>query len=390
ILAATGCKDKPKPAKQPPPAATAKPPSDPAVWIARLAELPGSAPLHLQDASGVVGIAADGSLSVGKTTPDAATTLDALPGALGIAPAAPRPEVEFLDVVGNAPGLENPTDIKFAKLGHPALATGSPPPPHRLTSAFAIAHPDEVSGGVIVFADANAPAAVLVTVLSKVGGFVAVRDGKNLTALPLAIDRQPPAATRPDQRWSELRLGPTNQLEKVPAQATAVTFDELAAKVAALDSDAIDILVAPETKVGDLVRAVAQLRAAKVDAMGLGKAPAVGTPDANARGKAGPRVTAWNFSVVSVDKVDPAPLRAAFDATLERMQQCYAKQVKGKQQTAELAFVVGVNQKLGKLEANGVDAAIGKCIGEALKLASFPKSGANPVQVEARVTFSPE
>jgi len=377
LAAAAGCKSKQEPAKKTP--APQPAPTAPTAWREHLPELAdGKRALALDQASGVVAIAADGSLSLGKpgAEPLAAATpikLDGLEAALDLPPVAPRRDADFAAVEGATPGLENPTDIVFAKLGHPALSSGSPAPPHRLTSAFAIAHPNDVSGGIVVIADANAPAAVLVDVLAKVGGFVAVRSGKDLGAVPLAIDRHPPAATRPDQRWHEVQLVKT--IEKVPA------------------TDALDVLVQPQTTVQDLITAIGALRAAKVEAIGLGRAPAAGSPDAAARDYIGPRVTAWNFAVVSPEKLDAAPIRTAFDATLEPMQKCYAsalmKQAKSKRapQTAQIAFALPPGKK--PIVVDGVDAAVAKCVEDAVRAGSFttPSSAA---QVEVRLSFTPE
>jgi hypothetical protein len=377
FLSTVGCKGKQEPAKQEAPAKPAPTAADDS-WRATLPEVAtGTSQLMIDQASGVVKIAADGTVSAGAST--AATkpvALDGLAEALGLPPVAPRKESGFAAVEGNTPGLDNPTDVKFAKLGHPTLASGSPAPWKRLTTAFAIAHPNDVSGGVVVIADAGAPATALVDVLAKVGGFVAVRTGDKLGALQLAVDRAAPAAIQPDQRWAELRLD------------TPVT----PAQLAALNTDALDVLVGPATKVQDLVKVIGELRAAKVDAIGFGRAPADGSPDAAARKDTGPRVTAWNFAIGGGGQLDGAPFRAAFDGQLEAMKQCYAKALaklpKDKQaQTAQVTFAL--KEKITAVEVKGAEPAVTTCVTTGVRAAKFPPVGGQGAQAEVRISFAP-
>jgi hypothetical protein len=392
LLAAVGCKDKKQPESQPAPGA--KPASD--AWIEQLPELTtGTSQLLIRHASNVVRIAADGSISAGATPETVKTvTLDGLEAALGLVPVVPRRDTGFASVEGGTLGLENPTDIKFAKLGHPALASGYPTLPNRLTSAYAIAHPSDVSGGIIVLAEAAAPATVLVDVLAKTGGFVAVRTGKTLAALPLAIDRHPPAAIVPTHRWHELRLTKPIELGQIPSYHDVLdTLD--AAKVTELKTDAIDLLVAPETKVQDVVNGVRTLRAANIDAIGFGRAPAAGSPDAEARKRDHAWYTiAWDFAVAA-DKLDPAPLRAAFDALLEPMGSCYVSNAFSKRpktkapvlgNTVRAKFVVHANQKVDSIDVTGADAAVTKCVIDLLAAGKFPKP-ASAVQLDVRIAF---
>jgi hypothetical protein len=391
LVASIGCKDK-EPRKQAPPVPEQpKAPDRAAAWRDKLPTMTASSKLLLEYASGIVEIAADGTVSATANPAEAAkpVTLDKLAETFGLPPVPPRRDAAFAPAQGSNAGLENPTDVTFAKLGHPSLASGAPVPAKRLTTAFAVAHPADVSGGVVVLADAGAPAAVLVDVLAKVGGFVAVRKDNTLAALPLAVDRSPPAAQKPDQRWVELRLDATSQLERVPSAPIEVaSVDKLGAAFAPLSTDAVDVLVGPQTRVTDLVAAIEQLRAAKVEAIGLGRAPAANSDDDKARRVAAPRVIAWDFAIGGEGKVDVAPFRAAFDATLEPMRACFAtKKAKPAQSTAQVRFVVAETKKPTKLEVVGIDPALAPCIRNAITAATFPPAMNLPVS--ARIAFDP-
>jgi hypothetical protein len=387
LAACIGCKDKQEPGKQPPAPEQPKAPDRAAAWRDKLPAMTTSSKLLLEYASGVVEIGADGSVMATANLAEAAkpVTLDKLAETFGLPPVPPRRDTAFAPAQGSNAGLENPTDVTFAKLGHPSLASGAPVPAKRLTTAFGVAHPADVSGGVVVLADASAPAAVLVDVLAKVGGFVAVRKDKSLAALPLAIDRSPPAAQKPDQRWVELRLDATSQLERVPSAPIEVaTIDKLGAALAPLSTDAVDVLVGPQTRVTDLVAAIEQLRAAKVEAIGLGRAPAANSDDDKARRVAGPRVVAWDFSIGGEGKVDVAPFRTAFDATLEPMRACFTAK-KAKPAQAQVRFVVAESKKPTMLEVAGIEPALAPCIRNAITAATFPPAMNLPVS--ARIAF---
>jgi hypothetical protein len=219
-----------------------------------------------------------------------------------------------------------------------------------------------------------------------------VRNGKALAALPLAIDRHAPAATMPIEGWTELRLGAPAQLQMIPDPPTQPALDKLEP-----GTDALDVLVAPETKVGDLVTVIGTLRAAKVDAIGLGRAPAANSPDAQARATNGPHVIAWNVTLATGDRQDTAPLRAAFDATLEPMLRCYATTLTNKATkapqltaTAKVSFALSADQKLSAIKATEVDAKLTKCVVDALKAAKFPSPGGGGAQADLRITFAPD
>jgi hypothetical protein len=398
LVACVGCKDNQERGKQAPPTQP-QPPDRTSAWRERLAPLASGSALLLEYASGIVEIATDGSISAtaNPAEPAKPVALERLAETLGLPPVPSRRDSAFAPAEGASAGLENPTDVTFAKLGHPSLASGAPLPPKRLTTAFSVAHPHDVSGGIVVLADAGAPAAVLVDVLAQVGGFVAVRKDGALGALPIAVDRSPPAATRPDRRWTELRLDTALELEHVPSPPVAVaTVEQLAAALAPLAIDAIDVLVGPETKVADLVRAVGELRAAKVAAIGFGRTPAADSPDAASRRQSGPRVIAWDFAIGGGGKVDAAPFREAFDATLEQMRTCFvAKAAKQKPatmpRTADVRFVVPERRNVSAIEilpvalTPGIEPALAPCIRDAIRAATFP--AAMNLPAFARIAF---
>jgi hypothetical protein len=387
-----GCKDsktKTKPSE--PTGGSAAPAVSDTKWVERLAESDEVTKLSLEMSAGLVGIKADGSIYAGKAQPlgtpplsDAAETkLDQLVTALGIAPTG-KPHDDSMAA------LEAPGDADhFTQLAHPSRASGAPTPAKRESTVFAIKHPHEVSAGVIVFADAKAPASALVDVMTQTGGFLAVRRGQELGALPLSFDRQGPPAVAPDKSWIEVRIGKTIEVEKVPSKAFVVdSIDKLAEAVP--DATAIDMLVGPETTVQELVTAIGKLRATKVDAIGFGRAPAPGSPQAAARGDQSARVIAWNFNVQG--QGDVAAIRAAFDGTLETIRACYGKALEKKKDVAGTAQVqLLVTEKAGveKVDVAGVPPALVQCVAPALKAAKIPASGVAGNVISARLSFLP-
>jgi hypothetical protein len=398
VVVVIGCSDKKPSKKADPPPAT--PPAAPgAVSIGRLPELAdGDTKIQLDTTAGAVGIDAAGKITV-KAAPvgPAAdplaggkdTQLAELASALGMTPPKPR-TATFATLEGQGSGSAdgNPTDVLFAKLGHPVDASGAPPPPVRATSAFGLVHAYDVSAGVVVFADAQAPAAALVDALAQTGGFVAVRKGQELRALPVAIDRQPPAPVAPGRPWVEVRLGKAIELEVVPGKPVAVaSLDKLGEAVTAAKADAIDLLVAADTKVQDVVTAIGQLRAAKVEAIALGRAPA----DAGSRGDQGPRVLAWDFFLQDSARPDPAPFRAALDGSLEAMRKCYRDALAKTPDlagTARLQFFLGA-KGLTTSEAKEVPKALEQCVLGAIKLAKLPGTSSAGANASVKISFLP-
>jgi hypothetical protein len=396
VVTALGCRDSKKVTKQEPTAGSAA--ADPA-WIDRLPEVAGGSKVSLDTAAGLVGIKSDGSIVVGKPPAAAAdprhlasdplagakaVQLAALTKELGITPVAPRKETAYAPSSAEAP--ENAADALYARLGHPSQASGAPPPPKRATTVFALAHAHDVDAGVIVFADAKAPASVLVDVLAQTGGFLAVRNGRELGVLPLAFDRQPPAAVAPDKPWTEVRLGPAIEIEAVPSAATKVpALDKLELTV-----PAADLLVAPETKVQDLIAAIGSLRAAKVDALGFGHVPT--GADAATRGEHGPRVLAWDFTIQGPG--DAATLHAAFDGALEPIRTCYTKELAKTPAlagTARLQFLVRDGAKVPTVDVLDVPRSLVACVGSAIKAAKFPAPGSPAgMNVLATLSFLPK
>lgn len=400
-IATLGCRDSKKATKQSDPAQSSAP--DPG-WIDRLPDTAGAdSKLSLEMTAGLVGIKQDGSIYVAKPPAAAADprhlASDPLAGAtqvqlgeltkqLGIAPAVARGESAYAPATADAP--DNPADAQYAQLGHPSQASGAPPPPKRMTTVFALAHAHDVSAGVIVFADARAPASVLVDVLAQTGGFLAVRHGRELGALPLAFDRQAPAAVAPDKPWTEVRLGQTIEVEAVPSAARVVpAIDKLAETVT---GPAADVLVAPDTKVQDLLAAIAGLRAAKVEALGFGRAPAAGSPQAATRGDRGPRVLAWNIATEGPG--DVAATRAAFEAVLEPIRACYTKELAKTPQLAakaQVQFLVRDNAKVATVDVLGAPRSLVTCVVAAVKAGKFaaPSSAAG-MNVTAALSFLPK
>jgi hypothetical protein len=387
-----GCNDsktKTKPSE--PTQGSAAPAASDTKWVERLAETDEVTKLSLEMSAGLVGIKADGSIHAGKAQPlgtpplsDAVETkLDQLVAALGIAPMG-KPHDDSMAAL-EASGAADP----FMQLAHPSRASGAPAPAKRESTAFAIKHPHEVSAGVVVFADAKAPATVLVDVMTQTGGFLAVRKGQELGALPLSFDRQGPPAVAPDKSWIEVRIGKTVDIEKVPSKAATVdSIDKLAE--AMQDATAIDILVGPETTVQDLVNVVGKLRATKIDAIGFGRAPAAGTPQAAARGEQGARVIAWNFNVQG--QGDVAGIRGAFDATLESIRACYGKALEKKKDlagTAQVQLLVTEKAGVEKADVTGVPPVLVQCVAPALKAAKIPASGVAGNVISARLSFLP-
>jgi hypothetical protein len=402
-VAALGCRDSKKPTKQADPTPGAA--QDPA-WIDRLPQVAGAdSKLSLDMAAGLVSIKRDGTIYVVKPPAAAADprhlASDPLAGAkpvqlaeltkqLGIAPVTPRTESAYAPATGSGDAPENAADAQYARLGHPSQASGAPPPAKRATTVFALAHAHDVTAGVIVFADAQAPASVLVDVLAQTGGFLAVRRGRELGALPLAFDRQAPAAVSPDKTWTEVRLGPAIEVETVPSAATKVAaIDKLAD---AVKVPAADVLVAPDTKVQDLLAAIGSLRTANVEALGFGVVPAANSPEAATRGDHGPRVLAWNFSTQGPG--DVGALRAAFDGALAPVRDCYTKEL-AKTPTltasAQLQFLVRENAQVATVDLLGVPRPLVACVTAAIKAAKYPApSSAAGMNVTATLSFLPK
>jgi hypothetical protein len=289
--------------------------------------------------------------------------------------------------------MTNPFDELFARLAHPAPATSVPDPaPSRQTKAFAIAHPHDVSAGVVVLAEAGAPATKLVDVLSQTGGFILVRKGTDLGALPFAFDRQPPPHATPNKPWVELRLGATIELETVASKPIPVaSVDKIGEAVAATGMNAVDVLVAEDTNVEQLIAVADQLRGAKVEAIGLGRAPAPDSPEATARGEHGPRLLAWDFFMQHMDKVDPGPFRAAFDAALAPIHTCYVQSLAkkpGSSGTGRVELTVTPDGKAGETtgSATALGADVSKCIVASFKKGTFPKV-ATPLRLGAQLVF---
>lgn len=360
-------------------------------WVERLPEATEQTKLSLEMVAGLVGIKADGSVAVGKAPAAGAAPLadatpskiDQLVAALGITPVAAPPDDSFAALPATG------TDDHFVQLAHPSRASGAPAPAKRLSSVFATEHPHEVTAGVVVFADAKAPASLLVDVLTKTGGFIAVRRGQELGALPLSFDRNGPPAVAPDKQWIEVRLGKMIEIEKVPSKATPVDSVDKIGEVIA-DATAIDVLVGPDTTVQDLVTAAGAFAATKVDAIGLGKTPAAGGPGAGARGDQDARVIAWDFSMKGQGNADE--MRRAFDATLEPIRACYVKALEKKKDlagTAQLQMLITEKAGVEKADVAGIPPALVQCVAPAVKAAKYPASGVAGNVVNARLAFVP-
>jgi hypothetical protein len=436
-LAASACKGKDKDAgggKRAGSAASAAQPADRGPWLSRLPEVGdgGLVGLQLSSAAGLVEIRADGSVRVaqapsttsalpsgalsGPPQPDLSTepagpgtpsplasARAAVPaevaGALGLPAVAQRTPSVIGSVDGAAPAdSDNPIDALFARLGHPEPALGAPPPPARLTKAFAIAHPHDVTAGVIVFADAQAPARVLVDVLAQTGGFVAIRKADTLGALPYAFDRAAPPTGTPDQTWTEARLrsGGDAQLsievETVPGVPAAVPAIDVGEVITATGAKAVDVLVGPNTTVADVVRTLDQLRVAKLEAVGLGLAPAADSPDASARGsrEIGPRVLAWNLDMVEVDPTVADAFQAALAAALEPIRACYQAAL-GKTHdlagTAQLQVIVAPGSNKAAADVIGLPPQLTSCVTSTIKATPFPKAPQSGARATARLAF---
>ena len=343
LAALASCKGKESAKQAPAQTGSAQPAGGDARWAEKLPSVSGGDMQMLTSyAIGLVSIAVDGSLQLAAAPAKSATdprtpgpdlfvgakpvALDKLGEELGLPPIVARPEsalgvIEAGSAGSGSAAAENPVDAAFARLGHPVTAGGAPAPAKRLTTAFALAHPNDVSGGVMVFADARAPAGALVDVLAQTGGFLAVKNGAKLGALAVSVDRHAPVPVAPNKPWFELRLGKTIELESVPAKP--ITVESLAkvgdaAKAAGVS--AVDVLVGPDTKVQDVVTAVEQLRAANVDAIGLGRVP---DAEAGTRGEQGPRVVAWDFYMADIDDAAAPHYQAALDPAYEPMRVCY-------------------------------------------------------------------
>lgn len=392
VLAA-GCKDSAK--KQPPPQSGSAQAGDPR-WADTLPAVTGDAPKLLREfAIGLVKIDADGSLrvasapSTGPADPTVSgadpfsaadkVQLGELREALGLPAVAASADSVFapVDEAGSAAGsgsaaADNPLDVAYARLGHPVTAGGAPAPARRMTSAWSLVHANDVSGGVMVFTDAAAPANVLVDVIAQTGGFLAVRRDGKLGALPLALDRHAPAKTVPTRRWFELRLGATIELEQVPGTPVTIpSTDKIAEAVKAAGVQAVDVLVGGQTKVQDVVAVIEQLRSANVDAIGFGGVPG---PDGGVRGNQGPRVVAWDFFVPDADKAATQTFRAGLDAAYEPMRTCYQAALAKKADLAgsvQLQITVAANGKVSGAEAKGLPALVA-CAVTAAKAATFP------------------
>lgn len=389
-LALVGCKDKEK-AK---PATTTAPVPAPKLDVVAI---DGTGPRVMSNRiTGLVLIGADGSAQVATALVAPATPavggIPGIPQTLGLPPVTRRASSAFGAQAGSAEAA-NPIDALFAQLGHPEPASGAPaPPPARATSAFAIAHPHDVSAGVLVAAHPDAAATALVDVLALTGGFIAVTRGSELGALPYAFDRQPPPLVAPQTRWTEVRLGAGMSVETVPGKPIGVpATGKLGETVSATKATAVDLLVAPETKVSDVVDAIEQLRAAKVEAIGLGRIPA---GDAMAaRGEKGPRVLAWDFFLQDAAKGDAAGARTAFDAALAPMLGCYEQTLDAADSalltgTARVELIVQPDGKVKELQALGVPRPLATCATAALKPVVFPKTAA-AAKIVAQVAFVP-
>lgn len=289
----------------------------------------------------------------------------------------------------------NPTDVQFAQLGHPEPATSAPIQAPRLSKAFAIAHPFDVSAGIVVLADAKAPATALVDVLAITGGFIAVKRGAELGALPFAFDRQQPPLVAPNKPWLELRMGTPTLISIVPGLPMQSDMNKLPDVIKTSGMKAIDILVSADSKVSDLVAAMELARGAGIDAIGLGRIGKPNTPDTVTRDYVGPRVLAWDFFMQNMDKTDPTPFRKAFDATVEPIYACYVKAAPSAKKSeigvggvGRVELLVETTGKVSDLQTTGVAAPLATCTADALKAATFPPI-ATPVKITAQLAFVP-
>jgi hypothetical protein len=388
-LFAVGCKDKAHPpATKETPTTTATPA---APSLDALATVQGTGPKVLLDTvAAVVEIKADGSVS----SKGATVALPSIAKTLGLPEIAKRRPSAFAADGATGSGSDtsaNPTDVQFAQLGHPEPATSVPVQTPRVTTAFAIAHPFDVSAGVVVFADAKAPATALVDVLAATGGFIAVKRGAELGALPFAFDRQEPPFVAPNRPWLELRLGKPMLLAVVPGLPMQSDMNKLDEVIKGSGMKALDILVAADSTVADVVAAAELARGAGIDAIGLGRIGAPNTPETMTRDYAGPRVLAWDFFMQNQDKTDPTPFHTAFDATLAPVHACYEKALgtaKDLGGTGRIELVVETTGKVADLQATGVPKPLAACASTALGKAAFPPI-ATPVKITAQLAFVP-
>jgi hypothetical protein len=420
-LFAVGCKGK---AGEEKPARTAPVVTEkPALAYPDMAAVEGPGPkLMLETVSGAVMIDSKGAIQIGsvetnpgkptiivtksditidgKTTSTPSSTLPSLAKDLGLPEVTKRRPSAFgaEGAAGSGSGsgsgsdaTANPTDVQFSQLGHPEPATSVPVQAPRLSSAFAIAHPFDVSAGVVVFADAKAPATSLVDVLAITGGFIAVKRGTELGALPFAFDRQEPPFAAPNRPWLELRLGKPSVLAVVPGLPMPSDMNKLPEVIKASGMKALDILVAADSTVADVVAAAELERSAGIDAIGLGRIGAPNTPETMTRDYAGPRVLAWDFFMQNMDKTDPTPFHAALDATLQPVHACYEKEVakaKDLGGVGRVELVVETTGKVADLQATGIPKPLAACAGAALAKAVFPPV-ATPVKITAQLAFVP-
>ncbi len=394
------------------------------VWPPGLiAAVDGSGPkVMLETVAGVVRIGADGTpqiatvkLTAGKppaleTTihgndpmPTSNTSLATLAKDLGLPEIAKRRPSAFGaagDVGSGSAGSDsamavNPTDVQFAQLGHPEPATSVPVQTPRLSSAFAIAHPFDVSAGIVVVAEAKAPATALVDVLAITGGFIAVKRGTELGALPFAFDRQQPPFAAPNRSWLELRLGKPSLIAVVPGLPMPSDMNKITDVIKTSGMKAVDILVAADSTVGDLVAAIELARTSGIDAIGLGRVPVPNTPATMTRDYEGPRVVAWDFFMQNMDKTDVTPFRKAFDSTVEPIHTCYGKAAANAPKSAiglggvgRVELVVETTGKVSDLQTTGIASPLATCTADALKAATFPPI-ATPVKITAQLAFVP-
>ncbi len=413
-----GCKDKQAGQHAPPPSPSGSAAADQPIvadpqWADKLPSVSGGdTQLLTQFAIGLVRIKADGSLAVASaptTAPADARAagtdpfaggkviqLGGLSDALGLPPVKPRTESVYGVIEeGSASGSAaagNPTDVAFAQLGHPVAAVGAPAPPRRMTTAFALSHPNDVSGGVMVFAAADASATTLVDVLSYTGGFLAVRNAGKLGALPLQLDRHAPAPMAPTRTWLEVRLGSAIEIEMVPGTATQVaSLDKLGEAVKATGATTVDLLVSQQTKVQDVVNAIEQLRAVKIEAIGIGAVPG---QDGGTRGKAGGRIVMWDVFVPGVDAAAIGEYRKALEPVFAPMLTCYdaergktKAQVKG---TTTIEIFVSADGKVQGAKSTLAKPLAG-CLDEAFKAVpvTVPAAGAAAGKLTAKLAFLP-
>jgi hypothetical protein len=330
----------------------------------------------------------------GKSVTTPSSTLQSLAKNLGLPEITKRRPSAFGAEGAAGSGSDasaNPTDVQFAQLGHPEPATSVPVGAPRLSSAFAIAHPFDVSAGIVVFADAKAPATSLVDVLAITGGFIAVKRGTEVGALPFAFDRQEPPFAAPNRPWLELRLGKPSVIALVPGLPMPSDMNKVTEIIKTSGMKALDILVAADSTVADLVAAIELARTSGIDAIGLGRIGAPNTPETMTRDYAGPRVIAWDFFMQNMDKTDPTPFHTALDATLQPVHDCYGKElVKSKDLggVGRIELVVETTGKVADLQATGVPKPLAACAGAALAKAAFPPV-ATPVKITAQLAFVP-